>query len=109
MPLRPLSGVLAQEYGGGRRQQVQREQGRVWHKARGGETEASGDLEVSVVGQQGCTNYRVPQGGVGGGTVGHGTSHSGSSQRLLGAGRHCLQGVAGSCPCEGARDTAADT
>ena len=53
MPLRPLSGVLAQEYGGGRRQQVQREQGRVWHKARGGETEASGDLEVSVVGQQG--------------------------------------------------------
>ena len=59
MPLRPLSGVLAQEYGGGRRQQVQGERGRVWHKARGGETEASGNLEVSAVGLEGCTDYTV--------------------------------------------------
>ena len=65
MPPRPLSGVLAQEYGGGRRQQVQGERGRVWHKARGGETEASGNLEVSAVGREGCTDYRVPQDGVG--------------------------------------------
>lgn len=30
MPLRPLSGVLGPEYGGGRRQQAQRKEGTVW-------------------------------------------------------------------------------
>lgn len=78
MPLRPLSGVLGPEYGGGRRQQVQGEEGTVWYKVRGGETEASGDLEVSVVGQEGCTEpHRLPcvsGWGRGGGTAGHGTS-----------------------------------
>lgn len=48
----------------------------------------------------------MSQDGGGGGTAGHGTSHSGSSQRLLGAGGHCLRGAAGSCPHEGSRDTA---
>ncbi|XP_061001064.1 sodium/glucose cotransporter 1-like [Dama dama] len=33
MPLRPLSGVLGPECGGGRCQQVQGEEGRVWYKA----------------------------------------------------------------------------
>lgn len=109
VPLRPLSGVLAQEYGGGRCQHVQGEEGRVWPKAKGREPEVSGNLEVSAVGREGCTDYRVPQGGVGGGTAGHCTSHSGSSQRLLGAGRRFPQGAVGSCPREGARDASMDT
>lgn len=58
MPLRPLSGVLGPECGGGRCQQVQGEEGRVWYKVRGGETEVSGDLEVSVVGRERCTEPR---------------------------------------------------